>query len=317
MSNIANQEKECAGVLMNANVIEKNEAKKIGPLNLVLNLLLTSTLISVIACQKAAEDQNDNQLATQNEDDQSIVGGRLVNEGDPINKSVVAVYDEKRGSLCTGSLLRDNLVMTAAHCVEDGIEGQVILFGANIRSAKHRRPVVDGVMHGTFRRQSANSSINWGDIALIRFEGTVPQGYAPSEILRDSSRLKTGRTVFLAGYGLSDGVENTGSGTLRKVYTRIGDGDYSATEILIDQRRGHGACRGDSGGPAYVKIGKNYYLWGVTSRGSGVNARSCKVNSIYTNALALMPWLLDAKARLMDRKKQGANRSQGNITAKK
>src|SRR4051812_3490531 len=50
-------------------------------------------------------------------DEISIIGGTEVQQGDPVLKSTVAIFDGS--ALCTGSIIDQDLVVTAAHCISD------------------------------------------------------------------------------------------------------------------------------------------------------------------------------------------------------
>jgi len=158
-----------------------------------------------------------------------------------------------------------------------------------------------------------------GDIALIKFEGSLPEGYHPAEILNDDSILKRGVDITIAGFGVSNvyiepidpkkvkdlqdaieygeiycydeantdcvTVEMGGDGKLRKTHTLISS--VQETEFRLDESTGHGTCSGDSGGPAYVAIEGKLFLTGVTSRGSAL----CDNVGVYTNVVPYTEWI--------------------------
>src|SRR5437764_96629 len=75
----------------------------------------------------------------------------------------------------------------------------------------------------------------------------------------------TGKPLRVVGYGLDDGVQQTGAGVKRQVLTKL----RSIASMLIgvgDTR--HGTCNGDSGGPAFMKIDGIETIVGVTSYGN-------------------------------------------------
>jgi|GEM_PF-337024 len=144
-----------------------------------------------------------------------------------------------------------------------------------------------------------------GDIALLKFKGEKPVGYSEASFLSNQAELATGKDVVLSGYGLDNGKDNTGSGVLRVVDNiKIANGSFASTEVLLDQTQGKGACRGDSGGPAFIKVTENgetkLKLWGVTSRGYRDRKNDCTQFSVYTNSLAWGSWLADASKRILE-----------------
>ncbi len=78
------------------------------------------------------------------------------------------------------------------------------------------------------------------------------------------------------------------------------------SEASLDQRRGTGACHGDSGGPAYLALEGGYALWGVTSRGLNDPNDDCSQFAIYTKAMPYANWIVKAK-RFLDTPTQQPN----------
>ena len=76
-------------------------------------LLAAVAALVLSACERSANNQLDSNPAT------GIVGGTLVAEGATIGQSIVGIYDAKNEAICTGALIADGIVLTAAHCVFD------------------------------------------------------------------------------------------------------------------------------------------------------------------------------------------------------
>lgn len=224
----------------------------------------------------------------------SIVGGAPVRGNDPIAKSIVAL--KAGGALCTGSIIDDDLIVTAAHCVDGAVSKMSVVFGLSASDGKTARVVGKEVPaeysgHATGRDQY--------DIALIRFEGPLPSGYRKAKLLSAGAELSNGDRVVLAGYGITDALAGTGSGELRKTAVKIKDAGFARTEVLLDQTEGTGACHGDSGGPAFVEEGGALAVWGVTNRAYPNDAPDdCAHESVYTDIRAHSEWLGKAAARL-------------------
>ncbi|MFS4458582.1 S1 family peptidase [Bdellovibrio sp. HCB2-146] len=217
----------------------------------------------------------------------SIIGGTAVQKTDKILESIVAVYDSVGGQLCTGSLLENNIVLTAAHCLSP----QMYIFFDTALGRESVRYAVDRVAVSSYWEERAGETFNTGDIALIHFKGEVPAGYKPATFLKDKSKLRRGTEVVLAGFGMTDGKDQKTAGTLHMTKVKIADPRYSMSEITVDQRHGTGACHGDSGGPAYLEVDGEYYLWGVTSRGVMDKENNCSQFAAYTSALFYRGWM--------------------------
>lgn len=252
---------------------------------LILAGLLTST--TLIACSPGA--QTASEITNTGE---GIIGGWEIQPTEKFQESIVAVYDSTEGQLCTGSLLPNNLVLTAAHCIGPDIDAMYVLFDTKVTNDSPHRKVEKVEVSPLWESQQYNRK-DTGDIALLRFSGTVPQGFKPATLLSPADRkhLKKGTQVVLAGYGISNGVSKEGAGVLRVTKVTIEDPNYSESEVTLNQRQGMGACHGDSGGPAYVSIKGKLYLWGVTSRGVEDKADDCSQLAAYTNAIHYRAWL--------------------------
>lgn len=260
-----------------------------------------------------------------------IINGNEVLANAPINSSIVGIYNTKERSICTGSLIANNVVLTAAHCVTKNTQALKIIFSTDIDDAINIREqdvyqeqvrAVLAVKFGpTWDPKDETKEEDTGDIALIKFKGALPNHYKPATFLTDPKLLKKDQEVVLAGYGVSQvdletidpknykridqaiefgdvvcsGDRKNNYGTCFEV-TTSGDGllrmtkapimSLSETEVRLNEKKA-GTCSGDSGGPAYIEIQGEYYLFGITSRGSEL----CNEVGVYTNALYYLPWI--------------------------
>lgn len=241
----------------------------------------------------ACSNQNQN-FSEISEAADGIIGGKIVPVGDKLQASVVAVYDDNEGQLCTGSLLSNNLVLTAAHCIGTDKDMMYIYFETELNSLDGgTRRKVDKVEISSFHASKQFAPKNTGDIALIHFVGSVPAGYKPANFLSKENfkKMKAGDSVVVAGYGFSDAHNRNSAGTLRTTTLKVEDPEYSMSEVKVNQTEGTGVCHGDSGGPAYVLIRGKYYLWGITSRGLNDPKNECSNYAAFTNALFYNTWL--------------------------
>jgi secreted trypsin-like serine protease len=216
-----------------------------------------------------------------------IVGGDEVTPGSRLSRSVVAIYGKNFG-LCSGTIISGNSILTAAHCIptDPGIQLNV-LFSSNIKNVSPAlvRPVVRSFVNP--RWGTSKTGKDTGDIAIVKFSGGLPSGFVPVNFLPDSSMVARGSLVILSGFGVSDGVHESGAGVLRDTMSMITNAAFSSSEVELSQRNGRGTCEGDSGGPAFMTYQGVLYLWGVVSRGD----KDCLKTGIYTNALVYQRWV--------------------------
>lgn len=242
-------------------------------------------------------------------DKNPIIGGQeITNSNDPIASSTVILYNDLTKGICSGSLISEELIITAAHCVPESLGKYYVIFTQQWAGIKKEniRLITKGLVHPTYKsiQESLKKTPGYGipksplsiakniaDLAILKFSGGLPVGYRPVYFLTQSSYLKNNAVITLAGFGANQGITKQGLGTLRKTETTIFNNSYSQTEILTDEKKNHGSCNGDSGGPAFVFVNGVYYFWGVASLGLN---NECNEYGVYTNTLVYLKWLQDS-----------------------
>lgn len=268
-----------------------------------LSLCVTSILGLAACSPKAQVDEyggllTTDDLGTGKNQSQGIIGGEAVNDDDAVLKSTVAIVNLRYGQIvCTGSLVSKNLVVTAGHCTTEDPKHLAILFTNKLPKTREDatasvvRKVIAGETHPQWPKNDFSSDKNWGDIALLRFEGEVPATYAPVRMLSNKTLLVAQADATLAGYGWTNGRLKTEATSLNKTKVKIENPDFSETEVMMNQKNGTGACHGDSGGPAFIEVEGQLVLIGVTSRGHDDPGDTCEFFSLYSNVAAQMEWL--------------------------
>lgn len=236
--------------------------------------------------------------------DAGIIGGKPVAAGDEITKSAVGIEATGHGVFCTGVLLAKNLVVTAGHCTGLTVRPSEmqIVFGNDLNGKLQKRRVQGGKVTDQWPQLTQEQEKNWGDIALLRFEGEAPVGYEPIPSLSSAKQLKDGMNVVIAGYGFTKMNPPEEPEKLMKTTVQLSDVHFSETELKLEQAKGKGACHGDSGGPAYARINNKLFLIGVTSRSATMaGASTCMEGSIYTSIAGQIEFLKSA-ARYLNSK---------------
>lgn len=283
-------------------------------INVTKSLVLTGVAAALAACSPAT--QNSVQSGTQST---GIIGGQPVDTKDSIAKTTVAIIasvktaDDQEGQfICTGSLLKHNMVLTAGHCVPQVGEeykevSLYVIFNTDINNMQRTdiRLVVDSEVHEDYGKIGQDGE-DASDVAVLRFAGGMAPGYQIAKFLSDESLLVPGTKVTLAGYGLieTDGVNTKSDDRLRKVDVEIAD-SFGKTEMLLDQTQGKGACHGDSGGPAFLEVNGVQYVWGITSRGAGKDGKDdCSLVAVYTKVKSQATFISKAIKTLSKRAQQ-------------
>ena len=217
--------------------------------------VLSLVAAALVGCGKSTQPAINGQPNT------GIIGGVDSVGTEDYAKTIVMLYNAAEGSLCTASIVSDQNLVTAAHCVDGPATNLRIIFGTDLAN-KETRIVrsIDSYETSPVYAFRSSEELNTGDIAVVKFSGGLPAGFKAAQILTSGNALQTGATVMLAGYGISDGVSHAGAGKLRSAEVTILNGQYSESEVLLDQTKGKGACHGDSGGPAYINVGGQWML---------------------------------------------------------
>ncbi|WP_342380818.1 serine protease [Myxococcus stipitatus] len=262
--------------------------------------------------------------------EQEIVGGV---EARPGSHPWIVSLQQGHGHFCGGSLIRagnraeTDIVVTAAHCIDDGWTGVTVSAGAH----DMRRPsagqlsvrVAQAVAHP---RYNPDTMLN--DIAVLKLERPIKLGSSTCGISSVPMRpnLKTqaatagsqimtvclpqaGESVpdntmtMVAGWGmtveggyelspvlLQVAVPIINSQALAEMYGAEGFQVDSAAMLGAGYREGgKDSCQGDSGGPLVVKNGEKYVLQGISSFGMGCARES--LPGVYTRVSNYVPWI--------------------------
>ena len=201
----------------------------------------------------------------------AIVGGGAPS-AEGVGRSVVTIVGS-RGNFCTGALIAQRLVLTAAHCVQPGATYKIVEYGAD------RQPQLQDVknvaIHPAFSMQAMTAHRATADVALLQLEAQ-PKEKSASALGMPQVPIVTGSRFTIAGIGVTvRGQGNTG-GTVR-VAGLVATGRPGSLQIcLVDPvaqgaRDGLGACTGDFGGPVFEDLQGGPVIVGVISWSTGPN----------------------------------------------
>jgi hypothetical protein len=244
----------------------------------VLPVLLTAaaTALTLGACGKKTEKS-----------ELDIVGGRLVTSQDtgPEKVSTVGLNG------CTGTIIARDLILTAAHCYENSLQGGYVLFGIQFNGRDRK---IINIAGSTVNRAYTDPH---NDVAMLKLASDIPAGYQPVKLLPSSIPLNPGDVVRQAGYG-SDNRPNS-FGTLRTVDSRyVGQTRQGGLSV---RNGATAACSGDSGGPLYVQKNGEWYTAGITSTAYMDAQRRCIGGNEYASVSQNYTMILDMARKLTGR----------------
>lgn len=244
----------------------------------VIGPWIATGCLALAACVEPVEHDAGNEVGEETaladlplgEGAHAIIGGRDAMASEL--PTVVALMFS--GSVCSGTLIHPEWVVTAAHCLK-GLSVnrlRVSFDDADVNDGTTR--VVDAAQ--ILAHPDYNSLFWDNDIGLVKL-ATKMTDRAPTPIRRNG--IPAGTEVLQAGFG--DSSDRRGQdGVLRKLATKtvdcaeIGSTQYRGDRLLcFSSADGDGTCDGDSGGPTFVKVGGKRYLVGLTSGGTDDSCR--------------------------------------------
>lgn len=215
---------------------------------------------------------------------------------------------------CGGTLIRADLVVTAAHCTEDFVgqpsQLQVLLGRTHLwQAGGDMIEAAEIIQHPSYVPHPSFQS----DLALIRLSRPSPLpvtriatrssepnwGAAPSALAAGWGRTNTGNTPPADGQLYQVGVNVLPDPVCNELHT------FQAGLDLCGDHPSGGPCFGDSGGPLMVRSAGGNLLAGVTSRG----AENClEYPGIFTRLAPYADWIFATTQSAQTTRMSGADR---------
>ena len=195
-------------------------------------------------------------------DPQSIVGGDVVEPG--AYPEVVALR-LPGDALCSGTAVAPNLVLTAAHCIDELQDFHTVTVERGDRAGTPGIPVASWGYHFAFR--SDPTAMDTHDYAYVVPAEPLPEPFAvPLTTQEDWDEvMQWDHPVTLVGYG------EQGAGGVSDIKRKVTVPIIGFSEEGLEFKAGadgKDTCGGDSGGAAFVTLADGRRLLaGITSRG--------------------------------------------------
>jgi secreted trypsin-like serine protease len=267
--------------------------------SIAADMIALAALSALSSC--APQEQSSHLIAQTH----SIIGGNLVEDNSDIAASAVVIDIENGKSMCTGTLITEHVVLTAAHCVLKSPDDPSMIpaeklhlyFGNVVVQIKDPNPYqnyrAQAFAHKvvTFDEHPNKDYRDLHDLALIEFKESLPDGLKPAALASPAQAhdpVLLSKEVLVVGFGISKNTyKPKGPEYLRQVALNInGFEKHSIAELISPEFKPHALCSGDSGGPVYFNIDGRFYLWGVNSKSD------CEKYGYVTVASDYQDWIL-------------------------
>uniref|UniRef100_A0A3Q0RPI8 coagulation factor Xa n=1 Tax=Amphilophus citrinellus TaxID=61819 RepID=A0A3Q0RPI8_AMPCI len=230
------------------------------------------------------------------------------------------LVNEEGIGFCGGTILNKNIILTAAHCMN-----QSRYF--NVRLGEFDRLADDGSeadhdVEAILTHRSYKPDTYHNDIALVKLATPIKftrfilpacipeQDFAEKVLMQEPDGM-------VSGFGrLGEGRE--ASDILQRLSVPYVDRQtcLESTQLRISARmfcagydtEAKDACQGDSGGPHVTRYHSTYFITGIVSWGEGC-ARKGKYG-VYTQVSKYIQWIRDGMAKLMHNDKTGSRRKR-------
>ena len=198
---------------------------------------------------------------------------RAIVNGQPeadLSHHTVMVLDD-HGHVCTGAVITQTSILTAAHCVAAAGAWRVHWRGPD-NAVMLLEPKAIRI-HPGYDANAVKTRSRSIDLAVITLGEPLPPSFEPIS-LSDAASVKPGDTITVAGYGLTDEKNRKSLGKLNRADLAVVEPNGHST-ILVwlsdPASNGMGGCHGDSGGPMLFQGA----LIAITSWTTGEGKRDC------------------------------------------
>ncbi|KAG5333248.1 SNAK protease, partial [Acromyrmex charruanus] len=240
-----------------------------------------------------------------------IIGGIQAKHAEFPHMAVIG-YGKDVSWQCGGSIISENFILTAAHCMESPDKGPAIKVRVGLINlltpggAMQERNIAERIKYPDYK-----FSVRYHDIALLKLEQPLKLNPRVRPACLEIESQVPGKSAIASGFGKTSYESSIGSNELMKVQLnyisedeckktyaedlgtrRLPDGLISSLLCAGIMEGGKDTCQGDSGGPLQRILAEPYCMYsivGVTSFGKFCAFKSSP--AVYTRISSYLDWI--------------------------
>ncbi|KAL3970191.1 acyl-coenzyme A thioesterase 7 [Sarotherodon galilaeus] len=223
-----------------------------------------------------------------------IVGGK---EAKPHSRPYMASIQYQAQHSCGGILIREDFVLTAAHCKYDNRGPCTVVLGAHDISKKEKSQQRIKVAK-YYRHPKFNGKYDY-DIMLLKLEknATLNKYVKTTGLPKKNGKIPANIKCYVAGWGRT-GKNMPASNVLKEATEKmqfsnecksIWQAYFNSNQMICTKftKKDGGVCQGDSGGPLIC----NKMSQGLTAFTLADDCNNPKYPHVYTKINFFIPWI--------------------------
>lgn len=194
---------------------------------------------------------------------------------------------------CSGTLVQDDLIVTAAHCLHDHNGTEFFAeVSATGYSPERRVKLKKWQIHPQYVHDGSGVPTATPDIAWGILEKKIP-GAMPASIINSSSEdARTGEVVQHVGYGLNQHGVRDNAPLQKMQYSVVEETDSQTLNTFFSRPLGSGETdSGDSGGAVFVRRGNKDVLAAILFSGEVSTSRLTNQTRYRSGSIRLSSYL--------------------------
>lgn len=192
---------------------------------------------------------------------------------------------------CGGSMITNDIVLTAGHCIADNPYNDTVWVGSTYSTQGKAYKIAEYIVHPNY-----NPVTEFYDFCLLRLETPIDDAVTTMIVNDDMDYPTSNDKLKVIGFGATLEGNNYGSWRLQEadvnyVDPQVCQNNYQSIAVpedimLCASGNGRDACQGDSGGPL---IDYNGVQVGVVSWGNGCARRDFP--GVYSRVSGVIGWI--------------------------